>query len=361
MPEPLKDLYTAELVNAVASEVKSAWPAFDSKGFVDSVFDESWPGEELKQRMAHLTGSLFKFLPLSYAHAVDVLVAAASRFEGFEYMFFPGFVERYGLDDFDTSVSALGSFTRYASAEFAVRPLIKRYPEAMMKQMQQWAESTDEHQRRLASEGCRPRLPWAMALPAFQQDPSPVLPILEALKNDNSEYVRRSVANNLNDIAKDHPDLVVNIAKSWLGNNKHTDRLVRHACRTLLKQGHPQVMPLFGYAEPANIAVSALKLTESVQADGTLSFSFDLSSSDGELGQIRIDYVIGFLRKNGKLSDKVFKLSESTVSNSSKKFAKAFSFKPITTRVYYPGKHKLRIKVNGVELACSEFELLESN
>lgn len=357
MPAALKDLYSTGMVATVASEVKAAWPAFDSNAFIDSVFDEKWPTEVLKQRMAHLTESLFRFLPMPYADAIEILVAVARHFEGFEYMFFPGFVESYGLDDFETSVNALAKLTPYASAEFAVRPFIKKYPDAMMAQMKQWALSGNEHHRRLASEGCRPRLPWAMALPAFQEDPAPVLPILQQLRFDDSEYVRRSVANNLNDISKDHPQLVMNITESWSGQSKDTDRLLRHACRTLLKQGHPRVMALFGFAAPAQLNIRNLQLTETVESNGLLAFSFELLSGDGNLGQIRVDYAIGFLRKNGSLSRKVFKLSESTVKKNIKAFSKTFSFKPITTRRYYPGQHELLIIVNGVELVRQGFLL----
>ena len=358
MPEPLKNLYTPEMVASVASRVQSVWSDFDRDGFCHAVFDDSWQERELKERMAQLTQCLYQYLPLSYPEAIRILVSSARHFEGFEYMFFPGFVEQYGLDDFETSVEALGEFTSYASSEFAVRPFIKRYPQAMMEQMLLWSVSDNEHHRRLASEGCRPRLPWAMALPEFQKDPGPVLPILHTLKNDPSETVRRSVANNLNDISKDHPELVLETVRPWLGDNKDTDWLVRHACRTLLKQGHAEVMQLFGYAPPDQISIRNLKLDEVIQANGTLGFSFDLDSSADALGQIRVDYVIGFLRKNGSLSDKVFKLSESRVDGASRFYEKSFSFKPITTRRYYPGKHELAIVVNGVELARADFELL---
>lgn len=358
MPEPLKNLYTPELVASVAQRVEAEWSGFDCEAFRDAVFDEAWPQRELKQRMAHITVCLHEYLQLPYGEAINVLVGAASHFEGFEYMFFPAFAEQYGLDHYQTSVDALGSFTAYASSEFAVRPFIKRYPQPMMEQMSDWANSDNEHQRRLASEGCRPRLPWAMALPEFQRDPGPVLPILEALKNDPSDYVRRSVANNLNDISKDHPQLVYEIAERWLGSSKETDRLVRHACRSLLKQGHSKVMQLFGYAPPEQIELKDFQLDKSVKPGGRVNFSFTLSSSAGVLGQVRVDYAIGFLRQNGRLSDKVFKLSESKLDVSSRLYEKSFSFKPITTRRYYPGKHELAILVNGVEQTRARFELL---
>ena len=169
------------------------------------IFDNNWKDKALKQRMKHISASLHHYLPMQYSDAIQILMKSSSKFRGFQYMFFPGFVERYGLNQYETSIQALEHFTKHSSSEFAVRPFITKYNHKMMAQMEVWAESDNHPIRRLASEGCRPRLPWATALPEFKQDPAPILPILEKLKNDESEYVRRSVANNLNDISKDHP------------------------------------------------------------------------------------------------------------------------------------------------------------
>ena len=144
-------------------------------------------------------------------------------------MLFPDYVECYGLEHFDSSISALETFTKYSSAEFAVRPFIMRYEQKMMSQMRKWSRSKNHHLRRLSSEGCRPRLPWSMALPAFKQDPTAILTIISALLSDGSEYVRRSVANNLNDISKDHPEIVIEITRQNLGQSDATDKLLKHA------------------------------------------------------------------------------------------------------------------------------------
>ncbi len=359
MPEPLKNLYTTRFVHSLCTQIENIYKDFDSEGFTEHLFDSAWINKELKQRMRHFSETLHQFLPHSYSKAIDILVRASANFNGFEYMFFPDYVECYGLDDFNKSMSALAHFTQYSSSEFAVRPFIIKEPHKMMAQMNTWANSKDHHIRRLASEGCRPRLPWAMSLPEFKKDPSPIFPILEKLKNDESEYVRRSVANNLNDISKDHPDIVIKMVKSWFNKNRNTDRLVKHACRTLLKQAHPEAMILFGLAQPKHIKINHFIVQKSVKMGEKLSFSLTLKSQR-PLGRIRIEYGIDFMKKNGRQSRKIFKLSESDTENQEKNIQKTYSFKKISTRKYYPGIHKVAIIINGYELAQSEFLLKSS-
>jgi len=357
MPEPLKNLYTTELISKLAQSITATHSSFESASFQAHIFDTLWPEKELKERMKHIADTLHQFLPEPYAKAIEILKVVSVNFAGFEYMFFPAYVELYGLDEYETSISALAHFTPNSSSEFAVRPFIKLYPEAMMLQMQRWAESDDEHLRRLASEGCRPRLPWAMALPDFKQDPTAILSILEILKRDESEYVRRSVANNLNDIAKDNPKTVISIAQSWLGQDKDTDRLIKHACRTLLKQGVPEIMALFNFAKPAHIKLENFTYQDAVNIGDRFEFSFTLITHEQSLGKLRIEYAIDFMKKNGQPSRKVFKVSESDLSTQKKHVFKKHPFKLISTRTYYPGQHGIAIIVNGHELKRGEFEL----
>jgi 3-methyladenine DNA glycosylase AlkC len=155
---------------------------------------------------------------------------------GLVYIFLPDYIEQYGLEDFESSVKAIENVTRFVSCEFAVRPFILKYGGTMMKKMRTWSLHKSYHVRRLSSEGSRPRLPWAISIPELKKDPSPILPILENLKNDPSEWVRRSVANNLNDIAKDHPGLVIELARKWKGISRETDAIIKHGSRTLLKK-----------------------------------------------------------------------------------------------------------------------------
>jgi 3-methyladenine DNA glycosylase AlkC len=271
-------------------------------------------------------------------------------------MFIPQFVERYGMQDWETSVPALERLTRYGSSEFAVRPFIKQDQARMLTTMLDWAENENYHVRRLATEGCRPRLPWAMALPELKRDPAPILPILEKLKDDPEEYVRRSTANNLNDISKDHPNLVLSMAESWLGANAERDRLVKHACRTLLKAGNTKAMALFGFAAPDDVAVANLRVQETALRIGkTAHFAFDVVCKNP--CHLRLEYAIEFVKAKGKRSRKVFKISERDYPAGTTAVKRHQSMRDLSTRKHYPGRHGLFIHVNGHPMAETTFHL----
>ncbi len=355
MAEPLKNLYSRKLIESVSRLLKELYNDFNDCGFVTHVIDDEWVDKELKNRMMHISKSLNCFLPMEYSEAVHILMKASQMFDGFQYMFFPGFIELYGLDEYEKSIEALEYLTKYSSSEFAVRPFIKKYNLKMMKQMEVWAESENHHVRRLASEGCRPRLPWAMALPEFKKAPQPIILILEKLKNDESEYVRRSVANNLNDISKDNPQVVIEIARNWIGDSRKTDWIVKHACRTLLKQGHPEIMELFGLSKHDFIKLKDFLVPSFVEIGGNLKFSFLLNAENVELGKTRIEYAIDFVKKNGSFSRKIFKISEAEVKDKNKKVMKSHSFRKISTRKYYKGNHVITIIVNGHEIDSIDF------
>lgn len=357
MPEPLKNLYTRELINQLTDCINNQLEGFDKSAFVHAILDNSWAALELKQRMHHITLALHQFLPDEFERALPILVHCSRKFNGFQSMFFPQYVELYGQHHFKLSMSALEVMTQYSSSELAIRPFIIHQPEKAMAQMTEWSLSNNFHVRRLSSEGCRPRLPWAMALPEFKKNPSPIIPILQNLKNDTSEYVRRSVANNLNDISKDNPDITLNLCKQWHGHSIQTDRLIKHACRTLLKNAEPEALKLFGYRHPGHITLSDFYYDDQVEMGESLNFSFQLTS-ESKLGLCRIEYKIHFQKANTTLSPKVFKISESDVTQSQKFINKKHSFRPITTRRYHPGLHKLEILVNGCALATTDFNLV---
>ena len=170
--------------------------------------------------MRHVTTCLNAFLPPEYEEAIIILRKVAPNLSNHTLasIVFPDFVEVYGLEDWDVSLPALEWFTQYSTSEYAVRPFIQQAPDIMIEQMMKWSFHHNHHVRRLASEGIRPRLPWGIALQQFKVDPTPIIPILTNLKEDESLYVRKSVANNLNDISKDHPAIVLDLAKEWLEN-----------------------------------------------------------------------------------------------------------------------------------------------
>ncbi|MCA9730581.1 MAG: DNA alkylation repair protein [Deferribacteres bacterium] len=359
MAEPFKELFNQKFVTDLESAIHKVHPSFNTGEFQNSVLDENWADRELKQRMRHISESLRPYLPSDYVQAIDILKNASEGFSGLAHIVFADFVEVFGLDHFDASVNALELFTQNSSAEFAVRPFIVKYPQEMMQQMGKWARASNEHLRRLSSEGCRPRLPWAMALPVFKKDPSPVLKILELLKNDPSEYVRKSVANNLNDISKDHPEIVLKTAGEWLNKTAETDWIVKHGCRTLLRVGNTKALLLFGYQEPDHVEITELCVTPSIKLGESIDFNFTITADNGKLGKLRLEYIIEFMKANGKTSPKIFKISEGIFTVKQRQITKSHSFRPITTRKYYPGKHGLRIVINGTEKSNTEFVVFE--
>lgn len=361
MATPLKEYYSPDFVRRLANEFQKADKKFDAGEFTRFIFDKDWKNRELKQRVRHISQALHRALPYPYPKQVKLLRSVAAKFGGLEAFVFPDFVEAFGLEHFDASVQAMEEFTVYSTSEFAVRPFIIRYENPMMKQMAVWAKSKNEHHRRLASEGCRPRLPWAMALPAFKKNPAPVLPILEMLKNDPSEYVRRSVANNLNDIAKDHPQLALETGKKWMGKTAETDKLVKHALRTLLKKGNREALTLFGHGDHAHASVSDLAFAKKkIRIGDDLEFSFAVSHKNKKSSKLRLEYAVYFLKSNGTHSKKVFKISENNFEAGKKfTYTRKHRFRNFTTRVHYPGEHIISIIVNGEEKAKARLTLVK--
>ncbi|HBF9368969.1 TPA: DNA alkylation repair protein [Clostridioides difficile] len=357
MPELLKNMYNRESLYEVAVAIQSVYNSFKVDEFIKSTMDETWNNLELKARCRKISMSLGMYLPEDYKEALSILEKSVTGF--YFAFFFPDFVEVYGQDDinWDLSISALERNTEYWSSEFAVRAFIIKDEERMMAQMRKWSKHKSEHVRRLASEGCRPQLPWGQAISKFKKDPTPVLPILEQLKTDTSTYVQKSVANNLNDISKTHPDLVISIAKDWYGKNKSTNWIVKHGCRTLLKKGNRDVLALFGYDDTTSINLQDFTLeTTSISIGEDLTFSFNILAKKAT--KTRLEYGIDYMKSNGKRNRKIFKISEvSLKENEKKSYMKKHSFADVSVRRHYPGIHSITIIINGVEKGKLDFEL----
>lgn len=366
MAEPLKNMYNLAFLTQFSDKICFTYPHFDSKGFIEQVLDETWETLELKQRMRKISETLGLFLPQDYEKSIEILWVVKENCAGFESMILPDFVEIYGMADkhWAVSIKALERFTIDSSSEFAVRPFILKDEERMMAQMALWAKHENEQVRRLASEGCRPRLPWANALPRFKENPTPVLEILELLKSDASLYVRKSVANNLNDISKDHPETVLKTAERWQGTDSNTNWIIRQGCRTLLKQANPVAMALFGYTKSTEIRTFISSATLSVTPDqlnigetSELSYCIDLCHT--EPLNLRIEYAIDFVKSSGKVSRKAFLLTNKTVPIGGKITGiRKHDWSQLTTRKHYPGHHKISLLVNGEEVASTGLNVL---
>lgn len=362
----LKDIYSPDFYNTFAETLLKTIPDFDKQRFLALIFDAEFVQKELKDRMRHTTRVLHHFLPMEFREAVVQMKKIITQIrqnkekeDSLAYIFFPDYIETYGLEDYENSVKAIEFVTQFVSCEFAVRPFLLKYGAKMMNQMQQWALHESHKVRRLASEGSRPRLPWAMAIPALKKDPTPCILLLEILKNDPSEWVRRSVANHLNDISKDHPDLVLKVANAWKGKTKETDAMIKHACRTLLKQGHRDVLALYNLVSEQVHVENFSILTPEIAIGDNLEFTVSIVNENGNRHTVRLEYAVYYQKQNGQLSKKVFKISEREYASAERAtIRRKQKFVPITTRKFYPGTHQLSIIINGEEKEMGVFELM---
>lgn len=366
MATPLKDLYNDTFFDYFIQSFSAVYPSFNGAKFKKEIYAGNWNTLELKERMRKSADVLAKQLPKHYPEAAQCIIhytehwhAKKLRGYGLELMFVCDYIERYGIHDVETSIKAMEKFTTISSAEFAIRPFLMKYPERMQQQMAAWSKHPHELVRRLSTEGFRPRLPWGLAVPYLKKDPSWVIPILETLKKDSSETVRRSVANNLNDISKDHPERVLEILARWKKEHPETEKLIKHASRTLLKKGNTHVLELFGSAPSKHLTLEIVDgLKNKIGVGDVQQFSVQVQNKGQSEQKIRLEYVIYFLLKNGQYGKKVFFISEKTLNKSQRiLIKKAHAFKPITTRTYYGGTHKMAILLNGKEYELGEFDL----
>ena len=355
-------------VSRISAAMAALFPAFQRQRFSRAANQGLGP-LELKQRVHFLIDLLHQHLPAHFADVAERLHSLPDVWDygdindskrGFASWPIIDYVAVHGIEQPDIALSLLARLTHLYTAEFAIRPFILRQPGPTWQHLRSWLDHDDEHVRRLVSEGTRPRLPWGVQLQGFIANPKPLLPLLRQLHDDPSAYVRRSVANNLNDIAKDHPDTVIQECRRFIKQaSPHCDWVVKHACRTLIKQGHPDAFVLLGARSTATLDHCTLTLEHSSIAIGdTLSFTFSANASEAGQHYI-VDYAIYFLRANGKHNKKVFKLKTlSSDKGKSISITKVHSFKPISTRRYYPGQHRLAIQINGREIIDNAFTLL---
>ncbi len=373
--EPFKNLLNPELVRATGRRLVAVWPAFARATFERAAL-HGLEELEMKARAMHVAQALERTLPSDFDQACDILEAALAPpipIEGLAsarvaieqglagWIIWPlgEYVARAGIEHPERALKALHAFTQRLTAEFAIRPFIVAHPALTLRTMLAWTRDPSPHVRRLASEGSRPRLPWGLRLQALVQDPSPTLPILAALQDDDSEYVRRSVANHLNDIAKDHPALVVQWVKQHLkGAPPQRVALLKHASRSLVKQGHAPMLALWGvgsaFAGSAQLTVTPRK----VAVGDSLTLALALSSSSNKPQKLLVDYAVHHVKANGERSAKVFKGWVLTLAPQQQTaHSKKHSMRAVTTRRYYPGRHAVDVQINGQTVATATFDL----
>ena len=269
------------------------------------------------------------------------------------------YVAEHGLEHFEESMRAQYALTRRFTAEFSIRAYLQRHPERTLARLREWATDTNVHVRRLVSEGTRPRLPWAPRLRAFQEDPTPVLALLELLKDDPELYVRRSVANNLNDIGKDHPDVLVRVAKAWLKDAPpEREWLIRHALRSAIKRGEPEALEVLGAKKPSGIEVRATALPKRASLGGKVEVRFEVANRSRESQALVVDLAVYFQKASGAARPKVFKVKALTLGPGQvEEVGKRVSFAQLTTRRHYPGPHRFEAVVNGQGLPLGEVDV----
>ncbi|MCK6448360.1 MAG: DNA alkylation repair protein [Planctomycetes bacterium] len=374
--EPFKNLLNFAGVRRAGLELERAWPAFDRRAFERAASAERLAALEMKARAMCIADALEATLPESFDRACSVIDAslgapvpvdgvAAARDEhanglaGWIVWPLGEFVARRGLDRPERALRTLRELTQRLTAEFAIRPFVVRHPELVLATLQRWTNDPSAHVRRLCSEGTRPRLPWGLRLDAFVADPSPTLPLLAALQDDSSEYVRRSVANHLNDIAKDHPDVVVAWVERHLPDATAERRgLLSHASRTLVKARHAPMLALCGAGAKFVGRVKFAATPARVRIGETVELRLELASTAAKRQTLLVDYLVHHVRANGATSPKVFKGWKLELgSRERRELVKRHSFRPVTTRKYYPGRHTLEVSLNGSLAARVHVEL----
>lgn len=360
----LKDYYNAESIREVATRFKSAYAAFNADGYVDAVLgsDALWSQMELKERMHHMATAIKPFLPDDFLDWLPILeeVSSGDGHDGLVYMFLPDIVEQFGQEYWQESMDCLSKITGCSTSEFAVRPFILQKPEEAMALMLKWSKSDDYQLRRLSSEGCRPLLPWSNKLRFLTVDPTSIFEILENLKEDSEVYVQKSVANNLNDISKNHPDSVLTWCENNYGKSKITDWIIKRALRTLLKQANPRALAIFGYAMKADVQFGEVQFSIDKPTIGEhIHFHFDMHVKETTPQLLRLEYAVDFLKKNGKHNRKIFQLSEKEFIPGTHKMKQKHSFKQMSTRKHYAGLHKITVLLNGQEQGTYDILLQE--
>ena len=370
MAELLKDQYNLEFVQLLCEHLIKLSPKAKQLSLHETLNDrfiqQDWDELELKQRMnrAGLI-SLSLIDQKDFNQACFIINQLSDQFDGFLGMFIPQMIADlfFSLDDntqrlkLTTAFESLIYVTQNSTSEFAIRPFIEQYQTKTMDFLYNCTSHKNEHVRRLASEGSRSRLPWGQALTHFKKDPSLIWPILNELKQDDSLYVRRSVANNLNDISKDNPELMLDWCERNINISEKENWIIKHACRVLLKQAHPRALKLFNYSDATNITVDRFEIQSSTLNIGDkLSFHCNISSKT-KLGKLRVEYCIDYIKANGKHNQKIFNWSEKIVDSHQLELKGTQSMAQMSTRKHYAGTHFISIRVNGLMHQTCEFEL----
>lgn len=375
MSYELRDFYDASVIADIAGDLKRAYPAFEVRAFTKQCLEGLAP-LSLTGRAAHIAAAMRRHLPADFDQVADILERSLGDHHAstesfgmapFKYLPHTMLTASDGLGHFEASMRLQYELTQRFTAEFSIRAFLNTHPEATYERLIDWSSDRNPHVRRLVSEGSRPRLPWAPRLRHFQKDPTPVLALLERLKDDPELYVRRSVANNLNDIAKDHPEVVVDICRRWLTEVRsgrasarpNREWIVKQALRSLVKAGHPGALELMGAGAKPKIRLEDVRMTpQRVRQGGRVECTLSLVSASRAPQDLLIDYAVHYVKADGRTNPKVFKLKRVTLGRGEVLPIRIpLKLADLTTRTHYPGRHAVELMVNGRRYPVGTFTL----
>lgn len=364
MATPLKDQFDREAVEELAERFSRFHAGFEQEQFTASVLEE-FPELELKERVNLVADRLADELPDDYPTALSIVMqAAAGGLDGWAAWPLCSFVERHGVDSPAESLEAMPVLTKLWTCEFAIRPFLNTHLGMTRDHLRRWVLDPDEAVRRLCSEGTRPLLPWGTRVPVLIDDPQIGIELLSALRHDDSEIVRRSVANHLNDITKSRPDLVVDLLDEWMSDSDPVDeRMVSQALRTLVKQGHPGALHLLGFTTDPQVDVSHFSCEpETLNLGSAIELTAELTSTSPEEQLLVIDFVVHHVTGSGGTSPKVFKWATLRLApGETVRLSKRRRIRTASTRRYHAGRHRIDLQVAGRVLATTDFDLKESS
>ena len=369
MAEPLKNYYGPDVPARIARMISEVDSAFDEDAFLADALD-GYLALELTPRARQIADALGRHLPQDYERAIDILIASLgpklevaelTGMDVFVYLPHVFFVAGFGADHFEASMHAQYELTQRFTAEYSIRVFLERYPQRTLARLREWARDSNVHVRRLVSEGTRPRLPWAPRLRVFQDDPRPVLELLDILKDDPELLVRRSVANNLNDIGKDHPAALVETCRRWMRDaTPERSWLVRHALRSAVKRGEPEALEILGFVPATGVQVRDIHIAPAVASIGeSVTFTVELANEGSTTKRLLVELRVHFVKANGRPSPKVFALKELGLRpRGSARLTKTISLAQHTTRTHYPGQHRVEVVVNGRTSGAGVFDVV---
>lgn len=362
-----KNWFDVDAADRLAAQIQAVYPAFDQHKFRQDAVRQL-ENLEMHGRVAQFSEALARHLPADKEQALQILTrslppilpSAENITNGWLQWPVGKFIADYGLPHFETAMQAMIELTQRFSSEFAVRPFIEHQQNKTLDRLLQLTAHPSAHVRRWCSEGSRPLLPWGKKLKALQQDPSPVWPILEALKDDPERYVQTSVANHLNDIAKQHPDQVVSRCGIWIQNAGPARKwIVKHGLRTLIKDGHPDALALIGYPTAKHIKARLTLTPESIHIGESTQLTLELRNEHKQAQPLLIDYAVTYARKQAGTGRKVFKWTTIQIgAGESLTLQKKHPMKITSTRALYPGPHKVEVLINGQPLCDGAFQLV---